>query len=109
MTENEAIKRIEEFGMYHAIGDLPHSMLTVKAFKMAIEALQKIQQYREIGTVDECRKAIGNWREKKPIVCLHKYSNGRKEVLYRCLCGAEIKCFNGFCSDCGQSFNWSDN
>lgn len=39
MTENEAIERVKEFGLHHAIGDLPNSMLTVKAFEMAINAL----------------------------------------------------------------------
>lgn len=57
MTENEAIKRVEEFGLHHAIGDLPYSTLTVKAFEMAIKALEEIQQYRAIGTVEECREA----------------------------------------------------
>ena len=48
MTESEAIKKVKEFGLYHAIGDLPNSALTVKAFKMAVAALEEIQQYREI-------------------------------------------------------------
>ena len=58
MTENEAIKRVEEFGLYHAIGDLPNSALTVKAFEMAIEALKEIQQYRAIGTVEEIKEIL---------------------------------------------------
>lgn len=58
MTENEAIKRVEEFGLHHAIKDLPYSTLTVKAFEMAIKALEEIQQYRAIDTVEECRKAV---------------------------------------------------
>lgn len=53
MTENEAIKRVKEFGLHHAIGDLPYSVLTVKAFEMAIEALKEIQKYRAIGTIKE--------------------------------------------------------
>lgn len=66
MTENEAIKKVEEFGLYHAIGDLPHSALTVKAFGEAIKALKEIQQYRAIGTVEECQEAMEKQREKKP-------------------------------------------
>ncbi len=56
MTESEAIKKVKEFGLYHAIGDLPNSMLTVKAFEMAIKALEEIQQYRAIGTVEEVKR-----------------------------------------------------
>lgn len=39
MTREEAIRCIKEFGLYHAIGDLPNSAKTVEAFRMAIEAL----------------------------------------------------------------------
>ena len=56
MTEKEAIKKVKEFGLYHAIGDLPNSALTVKAFKMAVAALEEIQQYRTIGTVEEIKR-----------------------------------------------------
>ncbi len=56
MTENEAIKKVKEFGLYHAIGDLPNSALTVKAFKMAVAALEEIQKYRAIGTVEEVKR-----------------------------------------------------
>lgn len=58
MTENEAIKRVEEFGLHHAIGDLPYSILTVKAFEMAIVSLKKIQQYRAIGTVEGIKELL---------------------------------------------------
>lgn len=60
MTENETIKRVEEFGLHHAIGDLPNSALTVKSFEMAIEALREIQQYRAIGTVEQLSNALEN-------------------------------------------------
>ena len=41
MKKEEAIRRIKEFGLYHAIGDLPNSAKTVEAFNMAIEALSE--------------------------------------------------------------------
>lgn len=47
MTEEEAIRRIEEFALYHAIRELPNSALTVRAFEMAIEALEKQSKNRE--------------------------------------------------------------
>lgn len=43
MKAQEAIKRIKEFGLYHAIVDLPHSALTVEAFEMACKALEREQ------------------------------------------------------------------
>ena len=39
MTNEEAAKKIREFGLHHAIQDLPHSTLTVEAFGMAINEL----------------------------------------------------------------------
>lgn len=40
MTNKEAIKRIKDFALYHAIRDLPNSVYTVEAFEMAIRALE---------------------------------------------------------------------
>lgn len=40
MNNKEAIRKIRDFGLYHAINDLPYSILTVEAFKMAITALE---------------------------------------------------------------------
>ena len=40
MEAKEAIMRIKDFGLYHAIGDLPKSTLTVEAFNKAIELLR---------------------------------------------------------------------
>ena len=111
MKENEAIKRVEEFGMYHAIGDLPNSALTVKAFETAIEALQEIQQYRAIGTVEECREARERQRGKKPII-LSEQSEESEGKLYiakyfKCpTCGNTSTYFGGLpnnCHNCGQS------
>lgn len=36
-----------------------------KAYDMAIKALEEIQQYREIGTVEECREASEKQKSKK--------------------------------------------
>ena len=40
--------------------------LTYLADGMAIEALKEIKQYREIGTVEECRKAVEKQKPKTP-------------------------------------------
>ena len=40
MEAKEAIRRIKHFGLYHAIGDLPNSTLTVEAFNKAIRLLE---------------------------------------------------------------------
>ena len=40
MEAKDAIMRIKDFGLYHAIEDLPKSTLTVEAFNKAIELLR---------------------------------------------------------------------
>ena len=46
--------------------------------RVAISALEEIQQYREIGTVEECREAVKNY---KSIVC----SSAEKDSDGKCL------------------------
>lgn len=112
MTESEAIKKVKEFGLYHAIGDLPNSMLTVKAFEMAIKALEEIQQYRAIGTVEECREARERQRAKKP-VCPYLKSLptcpncGEVDLQQENEKGNVVANYD-FCPDCGQAIDWSE-
>lgn len=59
MTDNEAIARMK-YRIETAI-DIAGKGVDGKAYEdmeMAIKALEEIQQYRAIGTVDECRKAM---------------------------------------------------
>lgn len=55
MTENEAIERIK-YRMHtveHVAGEGG-----MEDLEMAIKALEEVQQYRAIGTVEECRAAV---------------------------------------------------
>lgn len=72
MTVNEAIQQLEfdrEMILFDpATGEVTtpeilkalnkENYLTYVADEVAIEALKEIQQYREIGTVEECREAV---------------------------------------------------
>lgn len=56
MTENEAIKYLKitkDFAEENSVGGIKRLMCDT-----AITALKEIQQYREIGTVEECREAV---------------------------------------------------
>ena len=56
MTPEEvAIERIEAL---RKLGKLSDTVDTIVAIEIAIEALKEIQQYRKIGTVEECRDAV---------------------------------------------------
>ena len=72
MTENEAISELEKFQIQveHSIAEeecceydnsekeLQKDEKFLYAFDMAISVLKEIQQYRAIGTVEECRKSV---------------------------------------------------
>lgn len=70
-----------------------------------IEELEyEIEEYRAIGTVDECRAAVEKQKEKKPIP-----EGGRFINYYRCpQCNEYVHFKDRFCDDCGQKLNWSD-
>ena len=85
-------------------------------YKCAIKALEEIQQYRAIGTVEECREARERQRGKKPEFELNLSDYTSRFV---CECGKRVivKHDSGvmdnhdapnYCSNCGQRFDWSD-
>ena len=62
----------------------------------------KIQQYRAIGTVEECRELkIRNTPKKREII------NGGITVCPEC--NAKVKRCYSFCPYCGQAIDWSEN
>lgn len=74
-----------------------------------LNALEEIQQYRAIGTVEECREATERQREKKPI----KIENNGFRYTDSYICPNCEKGFTGtgiadFCYHCGQAIDWSD-
>lgn len=86
-----------------------------KSYEVAITAIKEIQQYREIGTVEECREAAENQKAKNPSVHKQQYSDA-----YNCskcgwtfihknetgwFCGQHYK----FCPNCGQAIRWNEN
>ena len=57
VNEQEAIKIIK-----HKVGRFQNDMINY-ALDMAIKALEEVQQYRAIGTVDECREAVEKMKQ----------------------------------------------
>ena len=80
------------------------------AIEEAIEALKEIQQYREIGTVEECREAV---EKQKPKKCVNDFCPDHTH--YKCpSCGkiqktkygdSEFGCILNYCSNCGQALD----
>ena len=69
MTENEAIRDleylIEEYSAYPRETGVNE---TIGSLQYCITALREIQQYREIGTVEECREAVEKQKAKKCVI-----------------------------------------
>ena len=118
MTENEALKIAihclgvqadqevcEECPVY-----LDGGIACREAARVAIEALKEVQQYREIGTVEECREAVERQKPKKCII-----DSCSDHAHYKCpSCGQiELSIYkHGFprlgritkyCENCGQA------
>ncbi len=115
MTESEAIKEFQQ-----SI-DLPFgSNVSKQAAKLAIQALEEVQQYREIGTVEECREARNKQKPKKSklklcgvIDCRDKDCVFCDRYVDRCpYCNEDLSIDWGlpykYCPFCGQKLDWSD-
>ena len=102
MTEQEAIEalKIINLSRVHPFYDW-EEMAEVR--DMAIEALKEIQQYREIGTVEECREAVEKQKAKKP------HRNYKKFSGLWCKCGwylGQKQCLDiKYCPNCGQAID----
>ena len=80
-----------------------------KAFEdmeMAIEALKEIQQYREIGTVEECREAVEKRKPKKPKEILRHRGGFEMQHCPNCDTDYQVdrryKIKDGYCPACGK-------
>ena len=74
-----------------------------ETFDIAISALKEIQQYRAIGTVEECREAVEKQKPKKP------HRNYKKFSGLWCKCGwylGQKQCLDiKYCPNCGQAID----
>lgn len=117
MTENEEIKKVIN-GLNFLKEKLYNGIYAdrLDCIDYAISALKEVQQYREIGTVQECREAREKQRPKAPI--MKPYYDDMPDEEYLCCptCGdiltdripADNKNFYFHCLNCGQKFDWSD-
>lgn len=98
MTENEAIEalrlintsRVHPFYSWEEMAEVRD---------IAISALEEIQQYRKIGTVEECREAVDKQKPKKPVL---RNDNGK--LRKSCpVCGCFFSPLSRSCPKCGQA------
>ena len=127
IEENEAISELEKFQIQveHSIAEeecceydnsekeLQKDEKFLYAFDMAITALEEIQQYREIGTVEECREAIEKQKPKRPYYEGDGYADGYMVydtwICPNCGEKYEVDYDNyKYCPKCGQSISWEE-
>lgn len=115
MKREEAIKDLDIIRFNPHWDELVNEEYWQELMEMAIKALEEVQQYRQIGTVEECREAVEKQTAKK--ATSFDYHNGT--VNYGCpICKRKIiskidgewcgGTFNEYCDRCGQKLDWSD-
>lgn len=99
MTEKEAIGLLMDSYIVDFAGDTDQQRMDLEKFLISI--LEEIHQYREIGTVEECRelKARGTVKKVERI-------NGLSPLCPEC--GAPVLKNYDYCKRCGQAIDWSE-
>ncbi len=108
MTENEAIKILRKDSCYECAQgtDSPvnceyRECRVAEATRAAIKALEEIQQYRAIGTPEECRAAVEKQTAKRPRI-----------IGNAMICPSCPRCFKSasptYCPSCGQMIDWGN-
>ena len=102
MKSEEAIERLEY--LESALDGYPPETGindVFAAIDTAIKALEEIQQYKEIGTVKECREAVEKQKAKKPVL---RNDNGK--LRKSCpVCGCFFSPLSRSCPKCGQAID----
>ena len=101
MTESEAVKRLHRNA--YRTTCYGNRVVEHEENLIAIQSLRDIQQYREVGTVDECREANGKQMPKKV-----KEDGYFGFVDYVCpTCGHDAgSSGTNYCKNCGQKLRW---
>ena len=120
MTENRVLIKTPEEAIETIKSNMPTSAYQMlrESLEMAITALKEVQQYREIGTVEECREAVEKRKPKKPKDSLKinpvidgngAYVDADMTVYLLCpncgeMIGIDESC-DKFCRECGQAID----
>lgn len=122
MTENEAIDKLKNMRLFMQIEDNKNECKFAEddyvANKMALQALEEVQQYRAIGTQEECKAAVEKQTAKKPEFVDTRFMNNGKHISDGCQLQKCYKCPNCnqhifhvwddelYCKYCGQHIDW---
>ena len=96
----ECFDRLAE---YEATNLAPEQIMEMD--KLYRELSKEVMQYRKIGSVEECRKAVGRHESKK---VLKKYPVGKFEIGNCPSCHMAETSIADYCGSCGQRLDWRD-
>lgn len=72
--------------------------------KTAISAMQELQEYKKLGTLEEVREAVEKLKAKKPKKdCVYHHPTRWCEK-----CNRVVMSGWEYCPDCGQRIDWSE-
>lgn len=120
MKREEAIKDLDIIRFNPHWDELVNEEYWQELMEMAIKALEEVQQYRQIGTVEECREAVEKQTAKKPEFVDTRFMYNGKHISDGCQLQKCYKCPNCnhhifhvwddelYCKYCGQHIDWSD-
>ena len=100
MTKDDAIEIIKDV-TWKDFGRHPDFQ---EAREAAIQALNEVEEYRAIGTPEECRAAV----EKQTAKLVIDNTPTEDNVWYQCpTCKGDLTTIRGFyCQYCGQKLHW---
>ncbi len=109
MTENEAIRDLDIIRFNPHWDELVNEEYWQELMEMATKALEEVQQYRQIGTVKECREAVEKQIAKK-VKSISPVKDGGSYVglIGRCPCCGDILEEDTVYCDCGQRLDWGE-
>lgn len=111
MTENEAIEILDNIQV--DTRDLKHALKCSELIETAVKALEEVQEYRKLGTVEECREAVRKTKPEKPDLEGDGYADGEMvyDTWYCPNCGQWYETDYDdykYCPECGQKIDRSE-
>ena len=109
MTENEAIEELQNsIELAKMCTQNYERKREIQGYEMATEALREVQQYRAIGTPEECKIAVEKQRPKKPINPDDDYGTFKCPNCNGLIFTEDRFETHKYCLLCGQKLDWRD-
>ena len=109
LTENEAIEELQNsIELAKMCTQNYERKREIQGYEMATEALREVQQYRAIGTPEECKIAVEKQRPKKPINPDDDYGTFKCPNCNGLIFTEDRFETHKYCLLCGQKLDWRD-